>query len=118
MAQLTPIEILTAGVVPTYAAANAEDKVKQPTDQRIFLHVKNGGVGSINVTIPAQQSVIRDPSGGNITLSDIVVAVANGAEKMIGPFPPAYVDDAGDVVIQYSGTTSVTAKAFTLPRTG
>lgn len=116
MAQLTPLVILAAGLTPAYSAVNSEDKVKQPTDQRLFLHVKNGGVGSINVTIPAVQTSVRTPSGGLMTVANLVVAVGAGAEKMIGPFPPAYVDSAGDVTIQYSGTSSVTANAFTLPR--
>ena len=116
MAQLTPLVIALAGLATAYDAVNSEDKVKQPTDQRLFLHVKNGGGGSINVTIPVVQTAVRTPSGGSLTLSNIVVAVGAGAEKMIGPFPPAYVDASGDVTIQYSGTSSVTAKAFTLPR--
>jgi hypothetical protein len=118
MAQLTPVTIALAGLAPSYDAVNASDKVKQPTDQRIFVHVKNGSGGSINVTVPVATSTIEHPVAGHVTLSNLVVAVGAGAEKMIGPFPPAYVDSAGDVTLQYSGTASVTAKAFKLPRVG
>lgn len=118
MATVVAQSIAAAGLIPAYAAVNAADKALQPTDQRLFLHVKNGGGGSINVTIPAQQAAVDHPSGGRITLPDIVVAVGNGAEKMIGPFPPGYVDADGYVNFEYSGTTSVTAGVFRLPRLG
>lgn len=116
MAALTAQAILLAGIVPAYAAANDGDTIKQPTDQRLFLHVKNGGGGSINVTIPAVQTSLETDEAGTVTISDIVVAVAAGAEKMIGPFPPAYINASGNVTINYSGVTTVTAAAFKLPR--
>jgi hypothetical protein len=118
MATLTALLIAKAGLVPAYAAANDGDVVAQPTDQRLFLHVKNGGGGSVNVTIPAVQATVNIPSAGAVAVPDIVVAVANGAEKMIGPFPPAYVNAAGMITINYSGVTDVTAAAFRLPRVG
>lgn len=118
MAALTAQLIATTGLTPAYSAVNDGDTVKQPTDQRLFLHVKNGGGGSINVTVPAVQTEIDHPSGGRITVEDYVVAVGAGAEKMIGPFPPAYVDSSGDVTFNYSGTTSVTAAVLRLPRLG
>jgi hypothetical protein len=74
-----------------------------------------GGVGSINVTIPAQRTSARVKGAGTLTISDIVVAVANGAEKIIGPIPEAYINASGNITVNYSGTSSVTAGAFKLP---
>jgi len=116
MAQLAPLTIDLDGLTPAYSAVNAQDKVQQPSDQRLFLHVKNGGGVSTNVTINAQQAYVTTPEVGRLALTDMVVAIPAGEERMIGPFPPAYVDANGDVVIDYSATASVTAKAFKLPR--
>ena len=112
MAQLTVQTITDAGIVPAYAAANASDTFQDDGSGRTFLHVKNGGGGSINVTVPAVRTSVNVPGVGLQTISNIVVAVANGAEKMIGPFTEAYRADDGNVTAQYSGTTSVTAAAF------
>lgn len=118
MAALTAQLIAQAGLTPAYASANDGDTVIQPTDQRLFLHVKNGGGGSINVTVAAVQTSVDHPSGGRMTVDDMVVAVGAGAEAMIGPFPPAYVNSSGQVTFNYSGVTSVTAGVFRLPRLG
>lgn len=112
MAALTVQTITDAGIVPAYAAVNASDTFVDDGSGRTFLHVKNGGGGSINVTVPAVKTNANIPGVGNLTISNIVVAVANGAEKMIGPFTEAYRDASGNVTAQYSGTTSVTAAAF------
>ena len=115
MALLTPQAIVAAGIVPTYSAVNSEDTLKIDDTGRHFLHVKNGGGGSINVTLVARKTTARVPGAGVVTISNNVVAVGNGAEKMIGPIEPAFADGDGIVTIQYSGTSSVTAKAFQLP---
>ncbi len=115
MALLTAINIAMAGVAPAYAAVNASDTLKIDDSERNFLHVKNGGGGSINVTLVAVKTSGRIDGIGNVTVSNRVVAVANGAERMIGPIPPGFADADGIVTIQYSGTSSVTAAAFKLP---
>ncbi|MCB1972155.1 MAG: hypothetical protein KDG54_17270 [Geminicoccaceae bacterium] len=115
MAALTLQTIALAGIVPAYSAVNSQDTVKVNTAQRNFLHVKNGGGGSINVTITAVKTSARVQGVGTVSISDEVVAVAAGAEKIIGPFTEAYMDTDGTVTIDYSGTTSVTAGVFSLP---
>lgn len=115
MAAVTVQTITDDGVVPSYAAVNSSDTIKVSDEERHFLHVKNGGGGSINVTITAQKTTARVPGVGALTIPNLVVAVANGAEKMIGPFTSAYIGDDGNVDVAYSGTTSVTAAAFKLP---
>lgn len=115
MAAMTIQTVTKAGLSPAYAAAADGDTIANPTDQRTLLHVKNGGGGSITVTIPAVLSAISDPRVGSVDVADLSVAVPAGEERMIGPFPAAYVDSAGDVTVNYSGVASVTAAALRLP---
>lgn len=114
MATYTVQTIAKTGGVPTYAAVAASDQFANPSDERTFLHVKNGGGGSINVTVTAQKTSAKVPGVGVITISNQVIAVANASEKVIGPFSDAFTDSSGNVVVSYSGTTSVTAGAFRL----
>lgn len=96
-----------AGVlVGNVAAAGGGDKFRN--DGRTLLYVNNGGGGPINVTIDAQ-------SIDGMPFEDPVVAVAAGAHKLIGPFPPRYFNDAGGFVnVSYSGVSSVTVAAIQL----
>lgn len=117
MATLSVQTIAPTGLVPSYAAANSSDAFPDDGRERTFLHVKNGGGSSINVTIPAQRTSRRVPGAGTITVPDMVVAVANGAEKMIGPFPDDYRGlTTGNVTVNYSATSSVTAAVLQVPR--
>lgn len=110
MADLTVSTITRSGIAPTYVAAAALGDAFVNTG-RIFLHVKNGGGGSINVTVAEQ--VTADIAG--YTATDLVVAVPAGAERMIGPFPrSAYNDSNGKVQVSYSDETSVTVAALQL----
>ncbi len=115
MAALTLQNIDPAGLTPSYSAVNASDTVKIGTGQRVFLHVKNGGGGSITATITAVKTTATVSGVGGVTISDQVVTVDAGSEEMIGPFTEAFMDTDGDVTITYSGTTSVTAAALQLP---
>jgi len=115
MAALTLQNIDPAGLTPSYSAVNSQDTVAISTGQRVFLHVKNGGGGSINVTITAVKTAATVAGVGGVTISDQVVAVGAGSEEMIGPFTEAFMDTDGVVTIDYSGTTSVTAAALQLP---
>lgn len=112
MATLTVQTITDSGIVPTLAAVNASDEFEDDGTSRTFIEVANASGGSINVTIPKVQASVNVPGVGSLTLSDIVVAVANGATKLIGPFTTAYRNSSGKVTVNYSGTSSVTAGAF------
>lgn len=106
--QLTVQQIAQTGVVPTYTSADTNGNYFS-NNGYCFLHVKNASGGSINVTIvtPVTQS--------GLALADQVVAVAAGAEKMIGPFAPATFNDSSDVVnVTYSAVTSITVGVFRL----
>jgi len=117
MATMTLKSIVPGGVVAALAAVASQDVIETAGDDRIFLHVKNGSGSSINVTINAVLTAIDVPGVGNMAISDIVVAVAAGAEKLIGPFSPAYRDGDGTVTIDYSAITTVTACAYKLQKT-
>jgi hypothetical protein len=117
MAALSVQQVGVAGLTPAYTAAGAGgDTIPQSSDGRRFLHVKNGGGGSINVTITKQVASVRVPGVASaLAISDMVVAVGAGAEKMIGPFSDAYRDGNGNVAITYSGVTTVTVAAIEVP---
>lgn len=118
MAVLTVQNIVETGLaVSTTAAAVGGDKFDNPTDERTYLQVTNGGGGSINVTITKQQSTLNAPGYGALALADRVVAVGAGATRLIGPFPAAlYNDTNGQVNVAYSGVTSVTVAAIRMAR--
>lgn len=105
MATLTTQVVKRTGVVPTYAAAAGGGDRFTP-DANTFLHVKNGSAGSITVTVAATKVPTPD-----MTIASVAVAIAAGAEKMIGPLPAdvfAATDGSGLADITYSGVTSLT----------
>lgn len=110
MALLATQSITRLGLVPAYAAAAGGGDTFAPGSQ-VFLHVKNGSGGSITVTVVTPRT---DPLGNAV--ADNAVAVAAGAEKMIGPFPSEFYGDptTGVASITYSAATSVTIGAFAL----
>lgn len=98
------------GLVPTFGAAAGGGDSFVNTSGAI-LKVKNGGGGSINVTITCQAAC----NLGGTTVHNLVVAVAPSATPTeIGPFGFNYNDANGSVQITYSGVTSVTV-AVTAP---
>lgn len=98
MATLTPQDVSTAGVIPTYASATSGGDVFA-NDGKTMIHVKNAGA-SHDVTI-ASQIACNQGSTHNT-----VVTVASGGEEMIGPFDPArYSDSSGNVHLTYSAVT-------------
>lgn len=102
MATLTSVKPTFAGVLlGAAAAAGGGDKFLN--DGNVLLYVKNGGGGSINVTVAAPGTP------GGLTITAPVVAVAAGAEKILGPFDPKYFNDSsGYVNLTYSSVTTVT----------
>jgi hypothetical protein len=103
--------VVDTGIIPAYGAAPAAG-LALPGTGDVFIHVKNGGGGSINVTAV---------TGGTLAgkaVSDEVVAIAAGAEKMIGPFKPQLYNQpsgathADKVLIEFSGVTTVTYGVF------
>jgi len=103
-------KIVPAGLTGTYTGSLSVSNVYQfLNDARIFIHVKNGGVSPDTVTIVSQKTV------GGLAVADQTVAIAAGAEAMIGPFNPDIYNDAnGKVNFSHSFITTVTQAAFHL----
>lgn len=100
--------IAPAGLIPAYTTANAAGhSIRNRGNQ--FLHVKNGSGSSINVTLVTPVEV------GGRAVDDDVIAVAAGAEKMIGPFDESiYNNPDGTVNVNFSAVATVTVAAFNL----
>lgn len=115
MTTLTRQDLADAGLLASYAScAGGGDAVDN--DGKTFLHVKNGSVGSITVTVTAQVPTKLTDGFGTLTRSNIAVAIGAGAEKFLGPFPVRAFNDAnGRLAITYSGVTSLTIAAVRLP---
>ncbi len=116
MAALTIQDVVLGGLAPSYSAVALADTMKvNAQEERHFLHVKNGSGVSVNVTITAVKTSVNVKGVGDLVVADKVIAVGAGADKMIGPFPEAYIETDGNVAIAYSAITSVTAAALKLP---
>lgn len=107
MAVLTPQSILRTGLIPAFVAAAGGGDSFVNTN-REFILIKNGGGGSIDVTLDLTATV------DGISVTDPVVAIAAGAEKMIGPFTSVYEGAGRSVGWTYDGVVSVTVGVFKL----
>lgn len=115
MAVLNKQEIVESGLAATYsAAASGGDTFVNNGAE--FLHVKNGGAGSITVTVTAQATGASNKVYGALTKSNVSVAVGAGADKFIGPFPPAAFNTGDSASVTYSAATSVTIAVITLKK--
>jgi hypothetical protein len=118
MAILTPKVIIPAGVATgAYAAASVTgDSFPASSDQRVMLHVKNGGVAPITVTILAQTAFEKVPNVGTIAVANLSGPVANAGDAFFGPFPRDFIGANGQVQVTYSAVTSVTVAVLSLPK--
>lgn len=115
MALLTTQVLSRSGIVPSFAAAAAGgDTFACGNDMRDYVEVKNASGASITVTVAAVQTSLNTGIAGTVTIPNISVAVAAGAQRKIGPFPAAYINN-GIVSMTYSAVTSVTVGAFRTP---
>lgn len=96
--------IVRGGLAASYGSVASADGIEFTNNGKTFLHVKNSSGGSINVTIQTPGTV------DGLAIADRTVAVANGADKFIGPFAQGqYNQSDGVVYVDFSGdmTTSV-----------
>lgn len=108
-AAMTVQQIVRTGLNNTPASVNASDGNYFANDGRVFLHVINGSGSSINVTVGTPGSV------DGLAISDLVVAVPAGDERMIGPFPTNIYNQADNTVyVDWSSGTTITAAAYSL----
>lgn len=117
MAVLTLNIITSLGVTATYAAATATgDSFPSTSDERVFLHVKNGAASPITVTIPAQTASEKVAGVGPITVPSKGGTVPASGDALFGPFPRDYIGANGQVQVSYSAVTSVTVAAYSLQK--
>lgn len=110
MATITVVTASPNGAALSMVSAAAGGDAFNNNGKTLY-RVTNGGGSSINVTITP---VNTTPQG--YTISPIVVAVANGTTKDLGPYDPSvFNNSAGQVPVAYSAVTSVTVGALSLP---
>ena len=111
MAALTIQSANEAGLIISYSPADvAGDTFVNDGNTRLL--VKNGGGGSLDVTITAQKTTTSLSGYGILTKQNQVLSVGAGAEAVIGPFPStAFNNASGSVAVTYSGVTSLEVAA-------
>lgn len=98
-----------AGLAPAFEPANVDGNSFVLRQSRA-LRVKNGSGASVNVTIPTPGTV------DGLAIADRVVAVAAGADMLIGlGRGDVYRQTDGSVYVDYSAVTSVTVAVIDVP---
>ena len=119
MAAVTPQIVIPSGIVPVFSAVGLTDVISGAGvngNERLWLHVKNGGGSAVTVTIaPVSPTSARVAGVGSLAVLSMTRSVPASGEAVIGPISQAYIDGTGNVTVTYSATTSVTAAAFSLP---
>jgi hypothetical protein len=108
MALLAVTPITKAGIDTAGVAADVAGDTFPNTGKEVLI-VKNGSASPITVTLDIKATL----DGQAVT--DPTVTINAGIEKIIGPFPLGYYNDAnGRVSVTYSAVTTVTVKALSL----
>jgi len=101
---LTVQQITRAGLSPTYTAVDQPNGNSFPNDGREQIHIKNGGGGSLTVTIKRNYNV------DSAAVPDLSITVPAGQERKSGPFPTDWFNQLdGNVYVDWSVGTTVTA---------
>lgn len=109
MGTYTPVNPDLTGAAFNLVAVAASDVF--PNNGERILHVHNGNASATVVTITDQHSIA--PPGASAFSGSVVISVAAGADKVIGPFDTARFNDAaGNVTVGYSVTATVTAQVI------
>lgn len=113
----TPINSTGQGTVLTAAAAVDATNGNQFTNPtgRAILEVTNAAASNINVTITTVASYNVAGTSGSISyaVADSIQVVQNGTSKVFGPFDKTlYNDTNGNVLVDYSSGTSITARVI------
>lgn len=117
MALLTVQSAVAAGIVPTYNAASVSDTFTDDGSERTFIHVKNSGTQKTLTVVPVQ-ATSNQPGIGPFTVPTMSVIIpATTGDKMIGPFPAAYINSTGLVTVALDTATGVTTAVVKVPKT-
>ncbi len=103
--------IAQAGLNPSFEAAQTDGHMVA-NDGKLFIVVKNGSGGAINVTLQTPAVV-----EGDLAVGERIVSIPASGERWIGRLTPSTYNqatgaDAGKVYIDYAATTSMTVGAF------
>jgi hypothetical protein len=111
--ELTAQLTTRAGITPTFTAAATDGFAIDNRLQDVLLYIKNAGASPVTVTIGPSKTI------DGRTLAAHTVTVANGSEKLVGPFPSDLYNKnelvtgiAKALVVTFSATTSVTIAAL------
>lgn len=113
-ASQTTQPIIQAGTTANLTAPAVSPNGDTIDTGRVILMVDNAGGSSINVTITPTATV------SGLAVTPLVVAVAAGAIKLIGPLLPAVFGqlpgsaDLGRAYVDYSAVASVTRGVFSI----
>jgi hypothetical protein len=108
MANINVTPVPDTGVAAALAAVSSSDTILNA--KGATLHIHNGGGSSINVTFVCASNHACQYGSASPT-HDVVNAVAAGADEE-QKVPDRAINSAGNAVVNYSATTSVTAGAF------
>lgn len=114
MALLAIQQIVATGLTPSYGAAAVSDTIPDDGSQNTFLHYKNTGTQKA-LTIVPNETTKSVPGAGLITVPTMAVTIpATTGDKMVGPFPSAYINGSGLVTATLDVATAVTVAALKL----
>lgn len=103
MALINSQSIIEGGITPTLTDLSAGDLTNTFTNSgKEFIYIENGSGGSIDLTVTTIVTSVENPIYGDLTKSNAVVTIENGATAMAGTF----------AVSSYNGTDS--AVSFTV----
>jgi hypothetical protein len=119
MALLTVQNVVAAGITPSYAASTTSDTFADDGAERTFLHVKNTNAAIRTLTIAPAVASASVPGVGSVTIPSMSVTIpANTGDRMVGPFPPAYINTSGLVTATLDAAAGVTVAAIKLGKVG
>lgn len=74
-------------------------------DVFLTLFLPSGAAGTATVTLTAQTTSTTVPGFGPMTKADLVIALALGEEKVVGPFSVgAWNNSTGNLILSFTGT--------------
>ncbi len=116
MALLTVQTVVAAGIAPSYAASAASDTFTDDGSERTFIQLKNTGTIKVATIVPVVATA-NIPGVGVVAVPTMTVSIpATTGDKMIGPFPAAYINSSGLVTVALDGITGATVAAVKLAK--
>ncbi len=111
MAALTPVNADLDGAAVTFASASGGgDSISAGRGQTYLVHFRNGSGGSITVTVNDPTSTT--PEGAKQFDPDTTIVVPAGAERLARLSSSRFMDADGNILMTYSGVTSLTVAVY------